>query len=83
MEDVMKRLLILTAVVCGLATVGASQSEAGRVRYRGYYSGGFYNAPYYGGGYYYGGYAPSYGYRSYYRGGWNGGWGRPGVFIRW
>ena len=51
----MKRFLILSAVICGLATVGASQSEAGRFRYRGYYSGGYYNAPHYG-GYYHGGY---------------------------
>ncbi len=83
----MKRLLILLAMIGGLATIGASESQAGRVRvYSGY---GGYGA--YGGGYYGGyGYRPNYGYRSYYRpygygyGGYRGGYyGGPGVFVRW
>ena len=69
----MKRLLILVAMVGGLATVAASESQAGgRVRV---YSG--YNRPYYGNSYggYYGSYRPSYGYRSGYRSGYGNNWG--------
>jgi hypothetical protein len=86
----MKRFLILAAMVCGLATVGSSASDAGW-RNRGGWYGGY--SPYYGS--YYGGYGYSpyrsyyrgygyYPYRSYYGGGW--GWGggrRGGVYIRW
>jgi hypothetical protein len=74
----MKRFLILAAMVCGLATVGSSTSEAGW-RYRGGYYGGPVYGGYYGGGYGYypyrsyygGGYYP---YRSYYSRGWGGGY---------
>ncbi|QDT54510.1 hypothetical protein Pan44_25430 [Caulifigura coniformis] len=74
----MKRFLILAAMVCGLGTVAANDADAGW-RYRGGYYGGYgYHTPYRGGGYYNYGYrAP---YRSYYRGGWNRGWGRSGFY---
>ena len=99
LEIVMKRLLILAVMVCGLGAVGSSNADAGwRYRGGGYYGsyGGYYT-PYYGGGYYGGGYG-YYPYRSYYGGygygyspyrsyyGWgNRGWGgrRGGIYIRW
>jgi hypothetical protein len=97
LEDVMKRLLILAAMVCGLSTLGSSSAKAQWGYYPGGYYGGYggYYAPYYGGGYYRGGWGVPYrsyyggwGNRSFYRGGygWGGrGWGgrRGGVYIGW
>jgi len=93
LEDVMKRFLILAAMLCGLTTIGSTSADAGwRYRGGGYYGGGYYSPYYGGGGYYRGGYGYS-PYRSYYRGGWNRGyyggrgyygrgWGpRGGVYI--